>query len=101
MQIIDFAEARIAYTNHKHWVNVAHELLTTIQRDLFTTALNIATTGVWRKWNGTIPDGTTLEFDIDSLRNCGDDDVTQLIELLFSIERIQLSPVERSDQDLT
>jgi hypothetical protein len=79
MQIIDFEQARNAYSRYDQAVREARRIAAEVQERLVTAAINVATTGPWREWDASIPEGTMMQFDPDSLAACGDPTVAQLV----------------------
>ena len=88
MQIIDFEQARNAYSRYDEAVREARRIAAEVQERLVTAAINVATTGPWREWDASIPEGTVMQFDPDSLAACGDPTVAQLVLVTDALEEI-------------
>jgi hypothetical protein len=88
MRIIDFQQARAAYDRYDEKVREALEAAAVAHERLVTAAINVATSGPWREWDATIPDGTEMQFDPDSLAACGDPVVVHLIRAADALDEL-------------
>ena len=88
MHIIDFQETKNAYSRYDEAVSAAKALALEVQEHLVTSAIAIATAGLWREWDATIPEGTVMHFDPDDLASCGDPVVAQLVLAADALDAI-------------
>jgi hypothetical protein len=86
--IIDFQQGRKACERYDQTVKDARQTAAIANEKLMTAAINVVTSGPWRKWDAEIPEGTTMQFDPEDLAACGDPLVVQLILAANALEEI-------------
>ncbi|MDZ7793603.1 MAG: hypothetical protein U5P10_07915 [Spirochaetia bacterium] len=86
---LHFEKYRQNEKNYTIYLETLDELLTDTIEDLSVIAINLATNGVWKKWNNYIDDYTSFEFTDDMLNNTGDSIVSRVMKLKGDMEDLQ------------
>lgn len=95
-KIVDLSSKYKSSPEYQAELKNSLESLNNIEDELYGILVNLATSGKWKEWSDSIPDGGTFTFTEEMLKDTGDNNIDDLANLMDELIRIKKRIAQRA-----